>query len=87
MVCPIRAGGGCVRVGGTVWNTLKGWDRKEGRENKDFKKGGELGQGVGTLKMVGWNPLMNYGLRFLHVKKTCLGLSLTKNIGYTVPLF
>ena len=27
-MCRIRAGGGCMRVGGTVWNTLKG-DRTE----------------------------------------------------------
>ena len=38
----------------------RGWDRKEGRENKKFKKGGKLGQGVGALKKRGWNPLMNY---------------------------
>ena len=38
------------------------WDKKEGRGNKDFKKGGKLGQGVGALKRGGrgWNPLMNY---------------------------
>ena len=28
----------------------KGWNRKEGRGNKDFKKGGKLGQGVGALE-------------------------------------
>ena len=26
------------------------WNMKEGRGNKDFKKGGKLGQGVGALK-------------------------------------
>ena len=31
----IRVGGGCVRVGGTVRNTLK-----EGRRSKDFEKEG-----------------------------------------------
>ena len=28
----------------------RGWNTKEGRANKDFKKGGKLGQGVGALK-------------------------------------
>ena len=37
-----------------------GWNRKEGRGNKDFEKGGKLGQGVGALKRGSWNPLMNY---------------------------
>ena len=27
-----------------------GWNRKEGRESKYFKKGGKLGQSVGALK-------------------------------------
>ena len=33
-----------------------GWNRKEGRESKYFKKGGKLGQSVGALKKrgVGW---------------------------------
>ena len=36
-MCRIKAGGGCVRLGGTVWNTLKGGaTKKEGRGNKDF---------------------------------------------------
>ena len=42
-----------MRAGGTVKNTLKvGWNRKQGRGNKDFKRGGggKLGQGVGALK-------------------------------------
>ena len=49
---------------GTVKNTLKkGWNRKEGRRNKTFTKGGILGPGVGALKRGGggWNPLTNYG--------------------------
>ena len=48
---------------GSCVNFLKrGWNRKVGRGNKDFKKGGggKLGQGVGALKRGGWNPLMNY---------------------------
>ena len=28
----------------------RGWNTKEGRANKDFKKGSKLGQGVGALK-------------------------------------
>ena len=53
-----------MREGG--WNCLKylkrGWNRKEGRGNKDFKEGGKLGQGVGALKGGGggWNLLTNY---------------------------
>ena len=51
----IRAGGDCVRVGGTVSNTLK--------EGGTEKMGGETkGQGLNALKRVGWNPLMNYEL-------------------------
>ena len=37
--------------GGNCPKYLKqGWDRKEGRGKKDFKKGGKLGQEVGALK-------------------------------------
>ena len=38
----------------------RGWNRKEGRANKDFLKGGKLGQGAGALKRGSWNPLPNY---------------------------
>ena len=31
----------------------RGWNRKEGRGHKDFKKGDKLGQGVGALKKGG----------------------------------
>ena len=49
----IRAVGGFVSEGDE--NCLKylqrGWNRKEGRGNKDSKKvGGKLGHGVGALK-------------------------------------
>ena len=56
-----------MRKGGE--NCLKylkrGYNRKEGRGNKDFKKGGQaLGQGVCALKRKGggggWKPLTNY---------------------------
>ena len=40
-----KAGGSCVRVGGTLENTLK-----EGRGNKDFRKGGQAGSRGGCLK-------------------------------------
>ena len=39
-MCWIRAGGGCVIVGGTVYNTLKGGGtEKTGGETENFKKG------------------------------------------------
>ena len=31
----------------------RGWKRKEQRGNKDLKRGGELGQGVGAIKKGG----------------------------------
>ena len=43
-----------MRVGETVYNTLKGgWNKTEGRGHKDFKNGCKLGQGVGALKRGG----------------------------------
>ena len=53
----MREGGGdCVKY------LKRGWNRKEGRGNKNFKEGGgELGQGVGALKRGDRNPLKNYG--------------------------
>ena len=47
--------------GGNFGQYLKwgGTDRR-GRGNKQFKKGGKLGQGVGTLKTGGRNALKNY---------------------------
>ena len=48
-MCRIKAGGVCVRVRGTVRNTLKGGgtEKRGGRTEKrggetDFKKGGKL---------------------------------------------
>ena len=47
-------------VGGNCLKYIKrGWNRKEGRGNKDFKKGAKLGKGVVALR--GGNPLTNYG--------------------------
>ena len=37
-----------------------GWNRKEGRGNKAFRKRGKPGQGVGVLKRGGGTPLINY---------------------------
>ena len=34
----------------------RGWNRKEESGNKNFKKGGKLGQGVGALKGEGLEP-------------------------------
>ena len=39
------------------------WNRKEGKENKDFKKGGggaSWTKGWVPLKEGGWNPFTNY---------------------------
>ena len=50
----------------------KEWNRKEGRGYKDLKRrGGNLGQRVGTLKKWGWNPLTNYGLQMLYFLELC----------------
>ena len=49
--------------GGNSLKYLKrGWNRKEGRGNKDFKKEGKAGSRRGCLKKgVGdWKPLTNY---------------------------
>ena len=43
-----------MRVGETGKYFIRGWNRKAGRGNKDFKNGGgKLGQGVGALKKGG----------------------------------
>ena len=44
-----------MRVGGELCK--RRWNKKEGRGNKKFKKGGKLGQGVGALKRGGGTPL------------------------------
>ena len=48
-----EGGGNCLKY------IKRGWNRKEGRGNKDFKKGAKLGKGVGALR--GGNLLTNYG--------------------------
>ena len=55
-MCEIRAGGGCMRRG-TMKYPGWGWNRKEGRGNKDFKRGCKLCQGVGALKSGAGTPL------------------------------
>ena len=45
-MCWIRAGGGCIRAGETLNYLDRGWNRKEGKRNKDFKKGGSGSRGV-----------------------------------------
>ena len=56
----MRGGWGCVRVGETVWNTLKGGGtEKKGGEPKILKKKGQAGSRDRYLKKGrgGWNPL------------------------------
>ena len=54
-----QGGEGCVRVEGTVWNTLKaGGTEKRGGETKILKRGAQAGSRVRRLKKEGgWNPL------------------------------
>ena len=47
-------GGDCLKY------LKRGWNRKEGKANKDFKKGASWMKGVGALKRKGWNLLTNY---------------------------
>ena len=58
----IRARGGYVRWGGTIWNTLKeGRKEKRGGEAKILKKEGQAGSRNGCLKKGGsGTPLRNY---------------------------
>ena len=51
-----------MRVGDCLKYLKRGWNRKEGRGNKDFKKGGcKQDQGVSALKRGrGWNLLTNF---------------------------
>ena len=49
------------------------WNRKEWRRNKDFKKWGKLGQGVGALKRGGaGTPLTNYVTHALNILLECI---------------
>ena len=62
-----------MRVGETVWNTLKGGGiKKRAGETKLLKVRGKLGQGLGALKRWGWNPLTNFDKwPYLKYFKTC----------------
>ena len=54
-----EGGGNCLKY------LKRGWTRKVGKGNKDFKRGDKLGQGVGALKKGGgggWNPLTSYDI-------------------------
>ena len=78
MIALIRAVGGCVRVGETVWNTLKGGGiEKSGGETKILKRGVKLGQGVGALKREEGvlEPLTNYGWSFILSHFLCKNLN------------
>ena len=48
-MCGIRAGGDCMTVRGSIRITLRGWNGKEGKGNKDFKKGEQAGLRGGCL--------------------------------------
>ena len=48
-------GGDCVKY------LKRGWNRKEGRGTKNFKKRGASWVKVKGLKNGGWNPRTNYG--------------------------
>ena len=50
-------GGGCLKY------LKRGWKRKDGRGNKDFKKEIKLVQQLGALNKGGWNPLINYAVQ------------------------
>ena len=65
-----RTGVVCMRLGGTKYLKRK-WNRKEGRGNKNLRKGGKLGQvgARGALKTGSWNPLTNYELFYNRTKK------------------
>ena len=67
LVNQARAGGDCVRVGGTVQIPLKGGEteKRAGGQIKSLKRGGgQAGShGVGALKRGSWNPLTNYELK------------------------
>ena len=60
LVCQVRAGGEvvCIRVGGTLWNTVKGCGiEKRGGETKILKCGGQAESRGGFFKKEAENPL------------------------------
>ena len=70
--------------GGNYLKYLKrGWNRKEGRRNKDFKKGGQAGSRGGCLRKGGVGTL----LRTMYGKtaNSFLGTELCRMKGLTFP--
>ena len=64
LVCQIRAGGEvvCIRVGGTVWNNVKGCGiEKRGGKTKILKCGGQAGSRGSFFKKEAENAFTNYG--------------------------
>ena len=53
LVGRVRAVGGFVSLGSSLKYLKSGWNKKEGRGNKDFKKLGEAGSRGGCLKEMG----------------------------------
>ena len=54
----------CEGGGNSLKYLKRGWNRKEGMKNKDFKKGGQARSRGGCIKKGGggWSPLTNYVL-------------------------
>ena len=52
-------------IGSCLKYLKRGWNRKEGRGNKDFKKGEGASCVKEYLKKVDWNPFTNYDQRLL----------------------
>ena len=73
MVGPVSAGEICVRWGNCLKYLERGWNRKEGRGNKDFKNRGPAGSRGGCLKKGGWNPLSNYASSMVAIFNPNLG--------------
>ena len=61
----IRAEGGCKGGENCLKHLKRGWNRKEGRGNKDFKKVGQAGSRDGCLKKGegAGTPLQTMGMR------------------------
>ena len=61
---------GCLRVGNCLKSIKRVRNRKHGRVNKYFKKGGQAGsRGSGCLKKRGWSPLPNYVIKYIRVQQ------------------
>ena len=52
----------------------RGWNRKDGRGNKDFEKGWQAGSRCRCFKKVGgdWNSLTNYVIHALNILLECI---------------